>query len=106
MPKITFIENNGTQYEIDGSVGDSLMMVAVNSGVEAIIAECGGACACATCHCFIEPEWMKRVGGPNEMESPMLDMTASPRQKNSRLSCQINLSVEHDGMVVRLPEEQ
>lgn len=106
MPKVIYIEHNGDKREIDGSAGESVMLTAVSQGIESIVGECGGACACATCHCYVEGEWVARAGEADPIESAMLEMTAAPRQPNSRLSCQIELSEDLDGLVIRLPEVQ
>ena len=106
MPSITFINAAGDEQKVEGDTGTSLMQIAMDEDVEEIVAECGGGCACATCHCYIDEAWMAKVGEPNDFESEMLDCTTEERKPNSRLSCQIILSDEMDGLIVRLPEEQ
>ena len=105
MPKITYIEHNGTRHEIDARNGLSVMETAIKNNVPGIDADCGGACACATCHVFVDPDWLEKTGLPDPMEESMLDFAAE-RQDNSRLSCQIRISDELDGLIVRLPEFQ
>lgn len=105
MPKITYIEFNGTAHEVDVSHGNSLMQGAVDNMIDGVVAECGGACSCATCHCYIDDPWLSVVGEPNEMEASMLDVVDQPKS-NSRLSCQIEISDALDGLVVHLPKSQ
>lgn len=105
MPKITLIEFNGADHVIDAEVGKSLMLNAIDSQVPGIDADCGGACACGTCHVFVEPAWLEAAGESNPLEGAMLSMR--PDQTDaSRLSCQIEVTDAMDGMVVRLPEYQ
>ena len=106
MPTVTYINHDGSQTTVEGDVGDSVMSTAVDAGIEGILAECGGGCACATCHCYVDPEWYERVGAPEGIEEDMLEMTESPREATSRLSCQIELTEALDGLIVRLPESQ
>ncbi len=105
MPKITFIEHNGTEHVVEARVGMTVMEAARSNMVPGIEAECGGACACATCHVYVDPAWRDVVGSPNEMEEDMLDFAFDVRD-NSRLSCQIKVTEELDGLVVRVPEQQ
>ena len=105
MPTITLIEHNGTSHIIDAEVGKSLMMNAIDNAVPGIDADCGGACACGTCHCFVEEPWSSVTGGAEMLEESMLGMRPD-RAENSRLSCQIDVSDDMDGLVVRLPEYQ
>lgn len=105
MIKVTFIDHDGTEHETELETGQSLMEGAVGNGIEGIVADCGGACACATCHCYIDPAWQERVGEANELEKEMLECANEPAE-NSRLSCQITLTEQLDGLVVRLPESQ
>ena len=106
MPKVIFIDAQGEQTEVVGDSGDTLMNVAVNESVDGITAECGGACTCATCHCYIADEWIGKVGEPEEFEADMLEHTESERKTGSRLSCQITLTDDLDGLVVLIPENQ
>ena len=105
MPKITFIAHDGARREVTASDGMSLMEAAVKNGVPGIDADCGGACACATCHVFVNGDWGVRLGPRGDMEQSMLDFAEDVRE-TSRLSCQIKLGPEHDGMVVELPARQ
>ena len=105
MPKITLIEFSGQEHTIDAEPGKTLMQNAMDNMVPGIDADCGGACACGTCHCFIEGQWSDATGESDPMEESMLGMRPD-RLDNSRLSCQINVSDAMDGMVVRLPEYQ
>ena len=105
MAKITFIDFEGTARSVEGEVGSTVMETAINNGVPGIEAECGGACACSTCHVYIDDAWRETVGEPSPMEEDMLDF-AYGVQPNSRLSCQIKVTEALDGLVVRTPERQ
>ncbi len=105
MPKITFIEHNGREYVVDAPVGQSVMEAAVKNSVRGIDADCGGACACATCHVYVDPAWIDRLNAAENMERSMLDFAIDVKE-NSRLSCQINVTDELDGLIVRMPENQ
>jgi ferredoxin, 2Fe-2S len=105
MPKITFIDPSGHSHELAAEVGATVMETAIRNGVPGIEAECGGACACATCHVYVEELWRESVGGPSPMEEDMLDFGYDVRP-SSRLSCQIKVTDELDGLVVRVPERQ
>lgn len=106
MTKIIFVSADGaSRIEVDADNGSSVMEAAIRSGIPGIDAECGGACACATCHVYIDEDWTDTVGGPDAMEEDMLDFAYEP-QPNSRLSCQIRVSDEIDGLVVKVPERQ
>ena len=105
MPRITLIEFNGTDHIIDAEVGKSLMQSAIDNAVPGIDADCGGACACGTCHVFVAEDWQGRTGDSDAMEEAMLGMRPD-REDNSRLSCQIEVTEAMDGLVVRLPEFQ
>ena len=105
MTKITFIESNGTPYETEATTGSTVMETAIMNGVPGVIAECGGACTCATCHVYVDAAWTDVVGGPSVMEEDMLDF-AWEVKPNSRLSCQIKVRDELDGLVVSIPERQ
>lgn len=105
MPTITFIDYAGTKHEVDAPEGTSAMQAAVNNGIPGIDGDCGGICACATCHVYVDKEWTDRVGGRNEQEHSML--TFSPiLEDNSRLCCQIVMRPELDGVVLHLPVGQ
>jgi 2Fe-2S ferredoxin len=105
MPKITFIDPDGTARTVDGEVGATVMETAIRNAVPGIEAECGGACACSTCHVYVDDAWRERVGGPSPMEEDMLDFAFDVRP-TSRLSCQIRVTDALDGLVVTTPERQ
>ena len=102
MPKITFIAHDGTRREIQASSGESLMLAAVNNRVTGIDADCGGLCACATCHVFVDPHWAAQLPPISPKEEEMLNFTAE-RREESRLSCQILVIDALDGLTVVLP---
>ena len=105
MPKVTYIEHNGTEHVVEVPVGKSVMQGAVDNNVPGIDADCGGECACATCHVFVDPAWEAKTGAANEQEASMLSFAAT-KQDNSRLSCQIEMTAALDGLIVRMPEAQ
>lgn len=105
MPKIKYIEDNGREHEVEVPVGWSVMEGAVRNLVPGIDADCGGACACATCHVYVDPAWAAKLPPKEDMEETMLDF-AQDLKPNSRLSCQIRVTDELDGLVVRMPESQ
>jgi 2Fe-2S ferredoxin len=105
MVHLTFIEANGTRHETKAEAGISVMVAARDRDISGILAECGGSMSCATCHVHIDPAWLPRVGAPDEMESAMLEMAIDP-DETSRLSCQVLLTDELDGLVVHLPASQ
>ena len=108
MPKITYIEHNGTEHTVEVPVGKSVMQGAVEHNVPGIDADCGGECACATCHVYVDAAWLDRIGlpVPGSQEASMLLEGSAHRQANSRLSCQIPVTDALDGLVVRMPEGQ
>ena len=105
MIKVVFIEHDGNSHEVNAYAGESLMEAAVSNNVPGIDADCGGNCACATCHVFVDPEWISKVGERREMENSMLEFSENLKP-TSRLSCQIEVSEELNGLVVELPEAQ
>jgi 2Fe-2S ferredoxin len=105
MPKITYIQPSGEEKTVDASVGVTVMEAAKLNMVDGIEAECGGACACATCHVYVAPEWLEKTGKPSEMEEDMLDFAFDVRE-TSRLSCQIKVTDDLDGLKVSVPEKQ
>ena len=105
MAKITFIQPDGAAQTVEGEPGTTVMETARKHLVEGIEAECGGACACATCHVYVDPAWTDKTGKPNDIEEDMLDFAFEVRPE-SRLSCQIKVSEDLDGLVVRIPEKQ
>lgn len=105
MVKITFIQANGSEQTVDVAPGSSLMEVAQNNGVPGIVADCGGNCSCGTCRVFVAADWYPKVGEPGELELDMLDMHAE-HFDGERLSCQVPVTEELDGLVVSLPASQ
>lgn len=105
MVKVIYVDSKGARREIDAEPGMTAMEVAVKNGVDAILGECGGACACATCHVYVAPEWLDKLPEASQMETDMLDFASEPRP-NSRLACQITLTEALDGLVLETPENQ
>ena len=105
MPKIKYIEHSGKEHEVDVPVGWSVMEGAVKNLIPGIDADCGGACACATCHVFVDESWLDKLPAKEDMEETMLDF-APDMAANSRLSCQIKVTPALDGFVVRMPKSQ
>jgi 2Fe-2S ferredoxin len=105
MAKIHYITDDGTTFDVDAENGTTVMENAIRNNVPGIEAECGGACACATCHVYVDAAWTDKTGKAQAMEEDMLDF-AYDLQPNSRLSCQIKVTDELDGLVVRVPERQ
>ena len=105
MAKINFVDHSGETRTIDVENGATVMEAAIRNAIPGIEAECGGACACATCHVYVDEGWLATVGGPSPMEEDMLDFGYDVKS-NSRLSCQIKVTPEIDGLVVRVPERQ
>ena len=105
MGSITFIEHDGNKHQVDIEEGKSLMQIAMDNGVPGVDADCGGSCACGTCHVIVDKDWVATTNAANEEEIQMLDMTPE-KADTSRLSCQISTTEAMDGMVVRLPEFQ
>jgi ferredoxin, 2Fe-2S len=105
MPKITYIEADGNRHEIEAELGSTVMETAIMNGVPGIVAECGGACTCATCHVYVDDAWTEVVGGPSMMEEDMLDFAFEPKPV-SRLSCQIKVKENLDGLIVHVPKRQ
>jgi ferredoxin, 2Fe-2S len=106
MAFVTYVEHNGTRHRVDVPDGNSVMQGAVNNLIDGIVGECGGGLACATCHCYVDEAWLDRVGRPSATEMQMLDAAASEKRPGSRLSCQITVKDELDGLVVCLPASQ
>lgn len=106
MTTVHFILKDGSRRSLAARAGDSLMQTAIHANVRGIDAECGGSCACATCHVIVAPDWIDRLPPPDEMEHEMLDTVAAGREPGSRLSCQLVLGPALDGLEVRLPERQ
>ncbi len=108
LPTITvhLVESNGTRHALAADVAQSLMRAAVAAGLDGIKADCGGMMTCATCHVYVENAWIARLPAPSHDEEGMLEMTAAPRRPTSRLSCQIALDSELDGLTVTMPDTQ
>jgi 2Fe-2S ferredoxin len=105
MAKITYIEFNGTEHQVEVKAGLSVMDGAMKNNIPGIIADCGGACACATCHVYVDKSWWDRSGSAASMEVAMLEFVEDVAP-NSRLSCQIKVNDDLDGLVVHVPERQ
>lgn len=105
MVKITYVQPDGTSQSVDAEPGVTVMEAAKLNDIPGIEAECGGACACATCHVYVEPEWVEKTGKPEAIEEDMLDFAFDVRPE-SRLSCQIKVTLELDGLTVRVPAKQ
>jgi len=105
MPKITYISSSGEENTVEASVGMTVMRTAIANAVPGIDADCGGSCACATCHVYVDPAWEGKLKAPEGAEKDMLDFVLD-RQPNSRLSCQIEVTPELDGLIVRTPVSQ
>ena len=105
MPLIKFIQHDGAEQEVHVAPGTSVMHAAIDNGVSGILADCGGACSCATCHCYVDESWQEKTGEADEVEQQMLEFVMD-YQPTSRLSCQIMVGDELDGLVVRLPKSQ
>lgn len=103
MPKITYITPDGTQHDVDVDTGYSVMEGAINNDIQGIVAECGGACACATCHSYIDEAWLDKLPKMDDMEDSMLD-AAFERKSNSRLTCQLEVTDEFDGLIVHVAD--
>jgi ferredoxin, 2Fe-2S len=106
MPSITFIHPDGHRQRIETSDGESAMQAATRNDVNGILAECGGNAMCATCHVYVDEEWLARLPAMSDDEDALLDGAAAERRTNSRLSCQIKLAADLDGLVLNLPERQ
>ncbi|MDX6211457.1 MAG: ferredoxin, 2Fe-2S [Frankiales bacterium] len=106
MAKVIYVGAAGHQQAVDGTVGESVMATAVKNGVPGIIGECGGNASCATCHVWVREEFLSLVGQPNDIEDDLLDLGVAERRATSRLSCQIRLTPELEGLTVDVPPEQ
>jgi 2Fe-2S ferredoxin len=106
VPKVTYVADAGDERVVDATVGDSVMANAVKNGVPGIIGECGGNASCGTCHVYVREEFLPLVGEPGEMEDDLLDLGVEDRRPTSRLSCQIQVTPDLDGLTVDVPEEQ
>lgn len=105
MPKITFTDSSGNARTVEAENGSTVMETAIRNNIPGIEAECGGACACATCHVYVDSAWLAKVGEQNAIEQSMLDYADDARE-NSRLACQIKVTEALDGLTVTIPEAQ
>ncbi|MFD2677490.1 2Fe-2S iron-sulfur cluster-binding protein [Camelimonas lactis] len=105
MPSVTYVDADGEQRTVEAAPNATVMEVALKHDIPGIVGECGGACACATCHVYVDEEWVDRVGPAEDMEQGMLDFAFDVRE-NSRLSCQIFMTPELDGLIVHTPVRQ
>ena len=105
MALIKYIQHNGNEYEAEVPEGNSVMQGAIDNGIDGILAECGGACSCATCHVYVDEAWLDKIPTADDMEKAMVECVLEPKD-NSRLSCQIEVTNDLDGLVIRLPESQ
>lgn len=106
MPNAIFVLPDGERKTVQVANGTHLMRAAVDHGIHEIVGDCGGSAACATCHVYVEEQWLQRLSAPSDTEDQLLDGTASPRQPNSRLSCQLKMTDALDGITVEVAPEQ
>tara|TARA_B100000965_G_C19546970_1_gene738305 strand:+ start:441 stop:800 length:360 start_codon:yes stop_codon:yes gene_type:complete len=106
MPKITYITFSGEEHTVDVPVGLTVMEGARDNDIPGIEADCGGACACSTCHVYIADDWVEKLPAMDDIEKDMLDFAYDPNEKTSRLTCQIQVTEDLEGLVVRMPEKQ
>jgi 2Fe-2S ferredoxin len=106
VTKVVYVDAEGQEHAIDASVGESVMAAAVKNGIPGIVGECGGNASCATCHVWVREEYAPLVGEPGDMEEDLLDLGVSERRPTSRLSCQIPVTAELDGLTVDIPPDQ
>ncbi|MEN3794705.1 2Fe-2S iron-sulfur cluster-binding protein [Fulvimarina sp. MAC3] len=106
MVKVTYIAADGTETKVDAEVGASVMQTALNNDIDGIVGECGGAMMCATCHCYVDDAWTDKTGDRLAGEDDMLECAADEVKPSSRLSCQIRLTDDLDGLVIHLPADQ
>ena len=105
MPKIVFIEADGTEHAVDAPLNESVMQVATSNMIPGILADCGGSCTCATCHCYVDERWADKIPPKSEDEADMLEGAIDP-EANSRLTCQVMVTEELEGAIFRIPESQ
>lgn len=105
MPRITFVEPDGTARTVEIEAGISLMEGATRHGIKGILAECGGTCSCSTCHCYVSPDWIPRLPPKSDAEAGLIEFAWEPRE-NSRLTCQITVTDALDGMLLHVPAQQ
>ena len=106
MPKVIYVSAKGDAREVDVPVGITVMAAALKNGIDAIVAECGGVCMCSTCHVFVDESFYHRLPPASDTEEAVLEISAEERQPTSRLSCQIRVTADLDGLIVRLPGRQ
>jgi ferredoxin, 2Fe-2S len=106
MPRVTYIEPDGRAQTLAVDSGSSVMRAAMDAGIDGIEAQCGGLCACATCHCYVQQQWLDKLAPPSEDELVMLGNVAAERRPNSRLSCQLIVEPALDGLTVQFPDRQ
>ena len=106
MPRITYVEHDGTERSVEVACGLSVMEGAVDNNIPGIEADCGGACACSTCHVYVHPDWVEKLPAKEAMEEDMLDFAYEPDTVRSRLTCQLKVTDALDGLVVQMPEKQ
>jgi 2Fe-2S ferredoxin len=106
MPKVIYVSHNGQSREVDVPVGMTVMNAALKNGIDGIIAECGGVCMCSTCHVYVDEKFFSKLPPAQDTEEAVLDISAEERKPTSRLSCQIKVTDDLDGLIVRLPEKQ
>jgi 2Fe-2S ferredoxin len=106
MPKVTYVTSKGDAREVDVAVGTTVMAAALKNGIDGIVAECGGVCMCSTCHVFVDEKFFSRLPPAQDTEEAVLEIAAEERQPTSRLSCQIKVTDDLDGLIIRLPERQ
>lgn len=106
MPKITYVEHSGKEHTVDVAEGLTVMEGAVSNNISGIDADCGGACACSTCHVYVHPDWVGKLPEKEDMEVDMLDFAYEPDAVRSRLTCQLKVTADLDGLVVQMPEKQ
>lgn len=106
MPKVIYVSHTGDRKEIDVPVGTTVMAAALQNGIDGIVAECGGVCMCSTCHVFVDENFLSKLPAADDTEEAVLEIAAIERQRNSRLSCQIKVTADLEGLVVRMPEKQ
>ncbi len=106
MIHVTYITAEGDKTTVEAKEGDNVMSIAIANGIDGIIGECGGSMMCATCHCYVDKDWTEATGERMDGEDDMLECASSEVKPTSRLSCQIKLTAEHDGLVIHMPEDQ
>lgn len=105
MITVIFRQSDGQEFTVTGREGDSVMQAAVAHGVPGVVGECGGSLACATCHCYVEPDWLSKLPAVSQSEDDMLECTMAPRREESRLTCQLTLDASMEGLVLNVPGE-